>query len=165
MQRHTRLKVVYFLFVVASLLALGGLWWMGTGASADAEMRWFGPQQTISVLAVGQDRRWHFILPGPDGVIGSDDDVRIGAQLGVPANRRVRMRFESRDYVYVFLQPALGINEVAVPGILAEAEFEMPAEGRFEFRSTPLCGFRFHEEDPPQIIVGTPGDPQVRRSG
>ncbi len=121
------------------------------------EQRFFGSAEVIQVRATGCEYEWSFIVPGVDGLIGTTDDVSLNSVLWLPPNRKIRLHFASRDYVYTFLQADLNINEIAVPGVLTEASFFSPAEGEFDISASPLCGFMFaHAGYRPYIKVGLP---------
>ena len=119
----------------------------------------YGRGDVIHARAVGNEYEWRFIAAGIDGEPATPDDVPLGAELYLPAGKAVQLHFESRDYVYTFLQPDLNINEMAVPGIPAAAQFVSPAEGSFEISTSPLCGFMFaHADYRPFIRIGIPDD-------
>lgn len=130
------------------------------------EQSLFGQKNVILARAVGADYQWTFVVPGIDGQPGTADDVNLGAELWLPPNRSVELSFESQDYVYTFLQPALNINEIAVPGIEATMRFDTPANGSFEISTSPLCGFMFaHADYRPFIRIGIPEDLKYDVSG
>lgn len=117
----------------------------------------YGDGDLIQARAVGNEFEWKFMAAGIDGKPGTSDDVQLGAELFLPPGKPVELHFESRDYVYTFLQPALNINEMAVPGIPAAVRFVSPAEGSFEISTSPLCGFMFaHADYRPFIRIGIP---------
>lgn len=121
------------------------------------EQRLFGSAEVIQVRATGFEYEWGFIVPGVDSLTGTADDVSLKSVLWLPPNRKIRLHFASRDYVYTFLQSDLNINEIAVPGVLTEASFLSPAEGEFDISASPLCGFMFaHAGYRPYIKVGIP---------
>lgn len=117
----------------------------------------FGTTEDIHVTAVGSEYAWEFVAPGLDGVPGTTDDISFGSVLWLPPNRPIEIRFESRDYVYTFLQETLKINEIAVPGVATQAAFVSPSNGEFDISASPLCGFMFaHADYRPYIQIGLP---------
>lgn len=130
------------------------------------EQRLFGSAEIIQVRATGCEYEWGFIVPGIDGLTGTSDDVSLKSVLWLPPNRKIRLHFASRDYVYTFLQSDLNINEIAVPGVLTEASFLSPAEGEFDISASPLCGFMFaHAGYRPYIKVGLPEELPLHDDG
>ena len=117
----------------------------------------FGTTEDIHMTAIGADYAWEFVAPGLDGTPGTLDDISFGSVLWLPPDRPVEIRFESRDYVYTFLQETLKINEIAVPGVATQATFVSPANGEFDISASPLCGFMFaHAGYRPYIKIGLP---------
>ncbi len=47
----------------------------------------------------------------------------------------------SRDYLYGFRIPGLGVNEVAVPDLPMFARIETPPPGTYELLGDQLCGY------------------------
>ncbi len=145
------------------IVSLSMLLAIGCGGSSDAppalspEQRMFGTSQVPEVLANGCEFQWTFTVPGPDGELYTDDDLQTGSVLWLPPNQSVRVHFTSSDYIYTFLQEDLKVNEMAVPGLVAETVIHVPAAGLFEIASSPLCGFPFfHADYRPMIRIGIP---------
>ncbi|MCA9057378.1 MAG: hypothetical protein KDA85_02725 [Planctomycetaceae bacterium] len=115
----------------------------------------FGTDGEPLAVAHGKDYRWEFSTAGPDGMLSTEDDVLLGEVLQLPPHQRVRLQFTSADYIYTFQQKELGINQVAVPGVAADAVFMTPENGVYEVSASPLCGFMFlHADYHPRIQIG-----------
>lgn len=118
-------------------LAIG--WLGGDIAPADA---------ALEVRVRGRDFRWHFTLPGPDARFGTADDVRHVGGLTLPQGQRVNFEITSEDYLYAFRAPALGLLEMAMPGVTFRASLVPERAGRFELEMDPMCAVPFaHESD------------------
>lgn len=117
----------------------------------------FGTTEDIHMTAVGAEYAWEFVAPGLDGVPGTSDDISFGSVLWLPPDRAIEIQFESRDYVYTFLQETLKINEIAVPGVATQAAFVSPSSGEFDISASPICGFMFaHAGYRPYIKIALP---------
>lgn len=92
------------------------------------------------VELTGKDCVWTMRYPGPDGRLGTSDDVYGKDDLLVPAGTPARVHLRSKDYAYVFSLPALGKEEVAVPDMEFDLELGALAEGEYELKGDPLCG-------------------------
>jgi heme/copper-type cytochrome/quinol oxidase subunit 2 len=104
------------------------------------------------VELLGQELAWHFRHPGPDGVFKTLDDQLAGDSLRVPAEHAVTLRFQSADFVYTWALPALGAEQIAVPGMTFEVALPPLPTGRYDFLGTPFCG-RDHSRLSGQLIA------------
>jgi cytochrome c oxidase subunit 2 len=95
-----------------------------------------------SVLATGHGSRWQFRYPGPDGAIGTADDISRGGDLHLPAGSDVELVLCSDDYLYTLSVPEVGLQGMAVPGLPSSVKFRPDRPGTFELAADPLCGRR-----------------------
>ena len=95
----------------------------------------------LEIEVVGRDFQWEVRYPGPDGVLGTEDD-RIGARdVHVPVGARAKLHLRSRDYIYFLALPHLGLKEIAVPELEYALEFDAGAAGRYELLGDQMCGY------------------------
>jgi cytochrome c oxidase subunit II len=96
-----------------------------------------------SVLVVeltGDKGKWHVRYPGADGRLDTADDLIGGHDLHLPSSTQVRLELRSRDAVYFFGVPSLGLNEAAVPDLEFALDFATGEPGTFELRQDQICG-------------------------
>ena len=128
---------------ILSLLAWGG---------CATEPGPWKPVETLAVEVVGHDFRWHYRFPGPDGELGTPDDLRASGPLHLPVGADVELRLTSQDFVYQLELPHLGLKEIAVPELTFSMEFSTDREGRFELRGDEFCGYA-HESLITTLVV------------
>lgn len=104
---------------------------------------------SIVIEVTGEEFHWHFRYPGRDGVLGTADDRHSEQNLYVPDHSTVYLQLKSKDYVYSFALPELGLREVAVPGLNFGLQFNTREEQTLQLKGDQLCGFA-HES-----LIGT----------
>ena len=115
----------------------------------------FEPWQPVGALTVevtGDDYCWYFRYPGRDGRLGTDDDIRATGPLHVPVNTSVELQLTSVDYIYSLELPAMGLAEIAAPGLSFSLELHTDREGRFPLLGDQFCGYA-HETLITELIV------------
>jgi heme/copper-type cytochrome/quinol oxidase subunit 2 len=100
------------------------------------------PHPPAAILATARAARWTFTYPGPDGTLGTPDDVPGGGDLHVPAGRDVELILTSDDYLDRFSVPGLGLHGMAVPGLPSSLTIRAPRPGTFAMAADPMCGRR-----------------------
>ena len=84
---------------------------------------------------------WEITYPGPDGKLGTKDDVTIENEFHVPLNKVVRLGLESKDVIHSFFVPNMRLKQDAVPGRTIEVWFQATEPGQYEIPCAELCGF------------------------
>lgn len=100
-----------------------------------------GTSESIVVEVTGDEFNWYFRYPGPDGELGTDDDRHSVQDLYLPANSKVSLNLVSKDYLYSFALPELGLQEIAVPDLHFGLEFTSPDEQTMQLLGDQFCGF------------------------
>lgn len=102
-----------------------------------------GHAQSIEPMAlvVGKQFGWEVYYPGPDGRLGTADDVRIENELTVPVGRPVVLRVEAQDVLHSFAIPGLRVKQDVVPGMTQLVWFQVDKPGSFEILCMELCGW------------------------
>ena len=95
----------------------------------------------------GRASRWWIRYPGPDGQFGTADDLAARDDLHVPAGFDLRLVLRSDDYIYVFAVPALGLNEVAIPGLEQSLTFRADRPETFALQAEPMCSLRADHDE------------------
>jgi cytochrome c oxidase subunit 2 len=89
----------------------------------------------------GKQFNWEMRYPGPDGMLGTEDDYKVDNQLHVPEDQVVHLKLMSQDVIHSFFMPALRFKQDTVPGREIMAWFEATQPGKYEIPCAELCGF------------------------
>lgn len=98
------------------------------------------PKPDSVVRIVGRQWSWEFDYPGPDGVLGTTDDVISANDLHVPQNAVIEFELRSNDTLHSFWVPALRLKQDAVPGRTIRGWFKATRPGSYEIFCAQLCG-------------------------
>ena len=79
--------------------------------------------------------------PGPDGQLGTDDDLTLENQLHVPVNKVVHVKLTSEDVIHSFFLPNMRVKQDALPGRTIDVWFDATKVGKYEIPCAELCGF------------------------
>lgn len=101
----------------------------------------FRPQAAVEVKVTAKQFNWEFTYAGPDGKLGTADDVMIENELHVPVGKVVRLSLNSEDVIHSLSVPNLRLKQDVVPGRAIPAWFEATKPGTYEIMCTELCGF------------------------
>ncbi len=115
------------------------------------------PQSNATVRIVGRQWSWEFDYPGPDGVLGTQDDIVATNDLHVPANAVVAFELRSNDTLHSFWVPALRLKQDAVPGRTIKGWFQGTKVGTYEIFCAELCGVA-HTMMKGMLYVDSPED-------
>lgn len=99
------------------------------------------PQGTVEIIATGKQFNWEFTYPGPDGKLGTADDVTLENELHVPVGKVVHLTLNSKDVIHSLWIPNLRLKQDVVPGRAIRAWFQATREGAYEIGCSELCGF------------------------
>jgi len=99
------------------------------------------PPSDVHVQVTGKQFNWEILYPGPDGKIGTADDLQMDNELHVPVGKVVRVTLKAKDVIHSFFLPNLRLKQDAVPGREIQAWFEATKPGRYELPCAELCGF------------------------
>jgi cytochrome c oxidase subunit 2 len=99
------------------------------------------PPGAIEVKVTAKQFNWEFTYPGPDGKLGTADDVAVENELHVPVNQVIRFTLNSNDVIHSFWVPNLRLKQDVVPGRVIPGWFEATEPGAYEIACSELCGF------------------------
>ncbi len=99
------------------------------------------PPADVDVQVTAKQFNWEMTYPGPDGKLGTNDDLQLENELHVPVNKVVRVHLKSKDVIHSFFLPNLRLKQDAVPGREIQAWFQATKPGRYELPCAELCGF------------------------
>ena len=150
MLRHARQRVVRRRCAGLGALAVSLAACAGESASPPrAEPPPYPLADRITIDVTADDYRWHLAYAGPDGELGTPDDVRAMRDVHVPEGTQTVLRLHSRDFVYKLRLPHLGMAEIAVPEQEFTLAFDSGPPGEHELRGDQFCGFTHPE------LIGT----------
>jgi len=120
------------------------------------------PRDAMVLEVVGQQWKWSYRFPGPDGKLGGSDarfvnggnplgidpadpagkdDILVkGNEVHLPLNKPVRMVLRSHDALHDFFVPQFRARMNIVPGQVSSFWFTPTQAGRFEAMCAQLCG-------------------------
>ncbi len=84
---------------------------------------------------------WLFTYPGPDGVLGTADDITdVRNKLHVPVGRAVVLHEEAEDVIHSVFIPVFRVKQDAVPGMNIQTWFIATRPGEYDMGCAQLCG-------------------------
>ena len=95
----------------------------------------------VLVQVSGKQFNWDMTYPGPDGQLGTDDDLTLENQLHVPVNKVVHVKLTSDDVIHSFFLPNMRVKQDALPGRTIDVWFDATKVGKYEIPCAELCGF------------------------
>jgi cytochrome c oxidase subunit II len=98
------------------------------------------PKGDMTVRVTARQFMWLFTYPGPDGVLGTDDDIVVPNEMHVPRDRTIRLQLESTDVLHSFFVAAFRLKQDVVPGRSIPAWFNATQDGTFEIACSQICG-------------------------
>ncbi len=100
-----------------------------------------GPPGDVFYKVTAKQFNWEITYPGPDGQLGTADDVTVENDLHVPVNKVVRIELSSKDVIHSFYVPNMRLRQDAVPGRVINLWFQATEVGQYEIPCSQLCGF------------------------
>ena len=125
-----------------------------------AEIKGRMPPTDMLLQVTAKQFNWEVAYPGPDGKIGTADDVTMDNDVHVPVNKTIRVVLKSRDVIHSFFVPSLRFKQDAVPGHEIPIWFKVTKPGRYEIPCAELCGFG-HSGMKGWLYVQTPEEYQA----
>jgi cytochrome c oxidase subunit 2 len=108
-------------------------------AWADVKIR--TPDIPPTVEVTGRQFEWRLRYPGPDGKIGTRDDIHHVNDLHLPVDTDILIDLESMDVLHSFFVPNLRIKQDAIPGSTIPVWFRATETGTFDLVCAELCGW------------------------
>jgi cytochrome c oxidase subunit 2 len=133
---NTTLEIIWTVIPAAIFIALSFM-----SVSTWAKVKRGAPPSDFELGVTGKQFNWEIAYPGPDGKLGTDDDVKFDNDLHVPVNKVIRVHLTSRDVIHSFYLPNLRLRQDAVPGRTILVWFEAKKPGKYELPCSQLCGF------------------------
>ncbi len=108
---NSRLEVLWTTATAVILIALALL-----SRSTWANIKEHGPPGDVFFKVTAKQFNWEITYPGPDGKLGTPDDVTVENDFHVPVNKVVRFDLTSKDVIHSFFVPWIRLRQDAVPG-------------------------------------------------
>ena len=98
------------------------------------------PADAYAIDLMGSQFEWNATYVGPDGQMGTDDDVTRRNQIHIPVDRPVVVTLRSEDVIHSFFVPEFRVKQDAVPGMETPVWFQATQTGEFTLACAELCG-------------------------
>lgn len=112
----------------------------------------------VHVGITARQWNWIFIYPGPDGVLGTHDDVIVDEQnssLHVPINANIVCEFRSQDVIHSFFLANARFKMDVLPGRTVIRWFNITKPGKYDISCTQICGI-LHSKMRNFVLAETP---------
>jgi cytochrome c oxidase subunit 2 len=122
------LVLIFDIFIVAAALRV----W------SDVKIDLPPAEERVRIIA--QQWAWTFVHAGPDGELGTADDIRTVNVLNLQVNRLYHFELHSKDVLHSFSVPAFRLKQDAVPGRAIVGWFRPTVTGEFDIQCAEICG-------------------------
>ncbi len=163
-------NVMEVLWTLATAIMFIGLGILSQRTWADVRIK-AAPPEAMRIEVIGQQFKWAFRLPGPDGKFGKykfeahpeqeftrdpwvvdpddadgKDDLILGpgSVIAVRVNEPVEMLIRSKDVTHSFFVRELRLKQDAVPGMTVPLQFTATVPGEYQVVCAELCGMGHH---------------------
>ncbi len=133
---NTTLEIIWTVTPAALLVLMAVV-----SRSVWADIKEHVPPSDMNLMVTAKQFNWEISYPGPDGKLGTDDDVTMDNEFHVPVNHTIRILLKSRDVIHSFFLPNLRFKQDAVPGHEIPIWFKVTKAGKYEVPCAELCGF------------------------
>ena len=132
---NTTLEIIWTTIPAAILIVLSFM-----SVSTWAKVKRHAPESDFELMVTAKQFNWEVAYAGPDGKLGTDDDIKFDNDLHVPVNKVIRVQLLSKDVIHSFFLPNLRRKQDAVPGRNILVGFEATKPGKYELPCAELCG-------------------------
>jgi len=112
------------------------------------------PPADETVRVISQQWAWTFVHAGPDGRLGTDDDIPRVNELHVQVGKLYHYQLESKDVLHNFSVPVFRLKQDAIPGRVITGWFEATKTGTWDIQCAEICGVG-HGLMPAKIYIET----------
>jgi cytochrome c oxidase subunit 2 len=98
------------------------------------------PEAQETVRVVGQQWAWTFEHAGPDGKLGTADDIAKINELHVKVDTLYHFKLESLDVLHDFSVPVFRLKQDAIPGRVITGWFKPTLTGEYGIQCAEICG-------------------------
>ena len=104
------------------------------------DVKQYLPPAEETVRIVSQQWAWTFVHAGPDGLLGTTDDITKVNELHVQVDRTYHYKLESTDVLHSFSVPVFRLKQDAVPGRVITGWFKPTQAGEWDIQCAEICG-------------------------
>jgi cytochrome c oxidase subunit 2 len=133
-----RLEVIWTI-IPSAILVFIALYQLG--AWADIKFRSSQPKVEPLAEITARQFQWRIRYPGPDGRIGTPDDLHTVNDLHFVKGRPIVVQLKTQDVLHSFFLPQMRIKQDAVPGLTIPVWFDADESGKFDLVCAELCGW------------------------
>ena len=133
---NTTLEIIWTIVPAAILIVLSFM-----SVNTWAKVKRHAPESDFEISVAAKQFNWEVSYAGPDGKLGTEDDVKFDNDIHVPVNKPIRVQLSSKDVIHSFFLPSLRLKQDAVPGRTILVWFEATKPGKYELPCAELCGF------------------------
>ncbi len=133
---NSRLEIIWTTATAVIMIALAL-----ASRSTWAFIKEQGPPGDVFYKVAAKQFNWEITYPGPDGQLGTADDVTVENDFHVPVNKVVRVDLTSKDVIHSFYVPNMRLRQDAVPGRVIHLWFQATEVGKYDIPCSQLCGF------------------------
>ena len=121
---------------------------------------WYEVKQNLpvaehTVRIIGQQWAWTFVHEGPDGTIGTKDDISTINELHVEVDKLYHYKLEATDVLHSFSVPVFRLKQDAIPGRVITGWWEATQTGEYSIQCAEICGIG-HGLMGARIFIETP---------
>ncbi len=98
------------------------------------------PPAELALGIEGRQWAWTFTHPGPDGTLGTPDDIVQNDDIHVPVGVNVAFTLGAADCLHSLWIPELRLKQDAVPGRKFQGWFRATRPGSYGVLCAELCG-------------------------
>lgn len=110
------------------------------------------PTDAIPIGVNVKQFEWQITMPGPDGKLGTDDDIFRKNEMHLAVGRNYAVQLTSQDVIHSFFIPAFRLKQDAVPGMTIVAWFRPTRTGTFDLACAQLCGLGHYRMEARVIV-------------
>jgi len=133
---NTAIEITYTVIPALIMVILTGL-----SIPTWARIKMEFPPTDLQILVLAKQFNWEIHYPGPDGKLGTGDDIKFDNEIHVPVGKPVELVLAAKDVIHSVFLPNLRFKQDAVPGREIRAWFEATKAGKYEMPCAELCGF------------------------
>ncbi|MBW1886479.1 MAG: cytochrome C oxidase subunit II [Deltaproteobacteria bacterium] len=113
------------------------------------------PEPDATVRIIGQQWAWTFVHEGPDGKLGTADDITELNELHTEVGKLYNYKLESTDVMHSFSVPVFRLKQDAIPGRIITGWWEATETGEYSIQCAEICGIG-HGLMGARIFIDTP---------
>ena len=98
------------------------------------------PPAEMKVQVTGQQWAWTFNHEGPDGKLGTADDITTVDDMHVVVGKTIHIEMQSKDVLHSFCIPVMRFKQDTIPGRSITGWFKPTVAGVYDIQCTQICG-------------------------